>query len=88
MFVYMNRTTANITLKYMIYVPESILLHSVRENAQCLVHRVGACGSGPGVKMASHTPAQNVRVKNEWISYFHDVLYVTAVLLYLTTIHR
>ena len=81
MCVYMNRTTANITLKYMIYVPDS-LLHSVRENAHCLVHHVGACGSGRGVKMGSHSPPQTVRVKNEWISYFQDVLYDTAALLH------
>jgi len=33
--------------------------------------------------MASHSPPQTVTVKEEWISYFHDVLYDTAVLLYL-----
>jgi len=32
--------------------------------------------------MASQSPPQTVRVKNEWISYFHDVLYDAAVLLY------
>jgi hypothetical protein len=79
----MNRTTANITLRYMIYVPDSLLLHSVRENAPCLLHHVRACESGRGVKMASHSPPQTVRVKNEWISHFHDVLYDTAVLLHL-----
>jgi hypothetical protein len=78
----MNRTTANFTLKYTIYVSDSLLLHCVRENAYSLVHHVGACESGRGVKMASQSPPQTVRVKNEWISYFHDVLYDAAVLLY------
>jgi len=34
----------------MIYVPDSLLLHSVRESAHCLVNHADACESGRGVK--------------------------------------
>ena len=73
---------ANITLKYMIYVPDSLLLHSVREDTHCLVHHGGACGSGRGVKMASHSPPQIFRVR---MSGFGTFTMYSMILSYCCT---
>jgi hypothetical protein len=79
MWVYMNRNTANGTPKHMIYAPKSLLLHSISEIASCLVRHVGACESDRGVKMATHSPQQTVKVR---IDGFPTIAMYSTILPY------